>query len=167
MRLTRSWTTNLVLTDNRFAKNPTKPFFGKPGDFPGCPRFLLPEAAIFLLSLAFRETRSVAIPSTRDIHFETAGLISISIRFFGIGICTLFILKPEEREGQNVPPWLQINRIGESEGQPCMGDHPHPLCLNVLENIIIVGYENLAWEILNIPITIMLLNGPLYRLPKH
>jgi hypothetical protein len=41
------------------------------------------------------------------------------------------------------------------------------LFVNVLENIIIVGYENLAWEVLIIPITIVLLAAALYLLPKH
>jgi len=93
-------------------------------------------------------------------------LFALVLMIFGIGIYTLFILKPEEREGHSVPPWLQGNSIGELKTS-LAGVIIIILFVNVLENIIIVGYENLAWEVLIIPITIALLAVALYLLPKH
>jgi uncharacterized membrane protein YqhA len=93
-------------------------------------------------------------------------LFALVLMIFGIGIYTLFILDPDEPVKQNIPPWLQINSIGELKTS-LAGVIIIILFVNVLENIIIVGYENLAWEVLIIPITIALLAVALYLLPKH
>jgi uncharacterized membrane protein YqhA len=93
-------------------------------------------------------------------------LFALVLLIFALGIYTLFIMDPEEREQKKIPGWLHINSINQLKSS-LASVIIIILFVNVLENIIIVGYESLKWSALIIPITIILLAAALHFLPEH
>lgn len=109
-----------------------------------------------------------ALISVALIQAVDAFLFALVLLIFSYGIYILFVHTEAPEELSHLPPWMQVQSIGELK-TTLFQIIIVILAVNVLEYVIMVGPEALKWESLIIPVTIFCLAAALrlMHLPRE
>jgi uncharacterized membrane protein YqhA len=93
-------------------------------------------------------------------------LFAVVLLIFAYGIYTLFVHQLTTEEREVLPGWMSIEDVGQLK-TILLQVIIVILCVNVLENVIVVGYNALTWQSLTIPFAVVCLAAALKLMQQH